>query len=157
MIRRPTEKEYREFDGLHCHRLWASLSDYWRCPSCGRSKREIMIWGRRKGSNAINYGEIGFKCGLHKHHDHGSHHNGVERFPETIICNACNALDGRLKRGLNTVKEFSFSPQELNSIIKKASPNTSIRNCDVDVKVAAEIYSRHNNQMQQSKTALCNF
>lgn len=101
-----------------------------------------MIWGKRKGSNAIIYGGIGFKCGLHRHHDHGSDYGTgqPERFLRTVICNACNALDGRLKRKLNTIDAFSFSPFELSCIIKKAYPNTSIVDNDIDFDMAIYIY-----------------
>src|SRR5262249_12072335 len=103
MIRRPTDAEYNAYDGMHCYSLWRSLPEEWRCPSCGRSKREILQWGERKGSNAAKYGRIGWKAGLHLHHDHapcdGSDFLGEHgRFPATIICGACNTADARAKK-----------------------------------------------------------
>jgi hypothetical protein len=66
--RQPTDAEYAAYDGMHCRTLWRETPESWRCPACGRSKRQILIWGKRVGSNAANYGPIGFKAGLHKHH-----------------------------------------------------------------------------------------
>jgi phage/plasmid primase-like uncharacterized protein len=57
-----------------------------------------------------------------------------------VVCNACNALDGRLKVKLNTIKEFSFSPEELKCIIKNVNPNKSIKNKDLDIELALKIY-----------------
>lgn len=134
--RKPTDFEYKIYDGMHCRNLWNSLSDTWRCPVCGRSKREIMIWGVRTGSNARTYGVIGFKCGLHKHHDHSD----INRFPVTVICGSCNMLDARLKKFLRTENNFSFSPCELKAILKYVEPNTGITKEQIDFDRAKEIY-----------------
>ena len=29
------------YDGMHCRDLWRRISDDWRCPCCGRTKRHI--------------------------------------------------------------------------------------------------------------------
>jgi hypothetical protein len=94
--RHPTDPEYQAYDGMHCHSLWQSLPEEWRCPSYRRNKREILQWGERKGSNAAEYGQVGWKAGLHLHHDHALDFFGKQgRFPETIICGACNTADAR--------------------------------------------------------------
>ena len=71
MIRYPTDDEYFPYDGMHCNLKWKMLSHDWQCPVCGRNKRQILQWGKRAGSNAIHYGDIGWKAGIHTHHDHG--------------------------------------------------------------------------------------
>jgi hypothetical protein len=56
---------------------------------------------------------------LHKHHDHsvelGS--NGQPRFPETVVCDQCNAADGAAKRKLKLPNTFSFSPMEIAAFV----------------------------------------
>ena len=103
-----------------------------------------MVWGKRKGSNAKKYGEMGFTCGLHLHHDHGDN-NGKNsaRFNEMIICAACNSLDAILKKEIHTHSNFSFSPNEMKMILKKAEPNEKIKRCDIDFKTASIIYEKH--------------
>ena len=88
--RQPTDAEYRGYDGMHCRWMWRALPDDWRCPCCRRTKRGLMCWGRRKGSNAVRYGPIGWKTAIVKHHDHepcgGMDFGGdFGRFPTTII------------------------------------------------------------------------
>jgi hypothetical protein len=122
-MKRPTDTEYAAYDGMHCHSLWRQLPEGWRCPVCGRSKRGILIWGVRKGSNAAKYGPIGWKAAVHKHHDHGPL-NGCDfggdhgRFRAVVICGACNAADGNIKARLGLPASFSFSPAELRRIIR---------------------------------------
>lgn len=72
----PTDSEYANFDGMHCSDLWRTLSNDWRCHSCRRSKRELMRWGTREGSHARLYGPVGWKIGLHRHHDYGKRWSG---------------------------------------------------------------------------------
>lgn len=136
IIRKPTDLEYRNYDGMHCRFLWSILSDKWRCPVCGRNKREIMIWGTRKGGNALHYGKTGFKCALHKHHDHSSR----KRFHETIICGSCNLIDARLKKALKIDDDFSFSPSEMKAVLKYVEPNTGIDKNQIDFDRAKKIY-----------------
>lgn len=136
--RKPTDEEYRSYDGMHCRSLWRELSDAWTCPVCGRTKREIMLWGIRSGSNAVTYGSVGFKCGLHRHHDHST----PERFKVTVVCGSCNLLDARLKRKVGARKDFSFSPEELSQCLTSVKPNESIKSTSINYGKAAEIYKR---------------
>ena len=57
-MRKPTDREFQDYDGMHCRSLWQSLPEDWRCPVCNRNKRGILQWGVRKGSNASKYGPI---------------------------------------------------------------------------------------------------
>jgi hypothetical protein len=65
-IRHPTDAEYAAYDGTHCCWVWRATPESWRCPGCNRSKRGILIWGTRKGHNAIKYDPIGWKAALNK-------------------------------------------------------------------------------------------
>lgn len=142
MIRYPTEEEYAAYDGMHCNRKWKILDHGWQCPVCDRTKRQILQWGKRVGSNAVRYGDIGWKAGIHTHHDHGEE-MGRGRFPATLICGACNYLDARLKRRVGITCEFSFSPSEMRQCLVLARPNEKIRDCDIDFERAKHIYHSH--------------
>ena len=142
MTRAPTDEEFAAYDGMHCAVIWRTLPKEWKCPVCDRSKREILIWGKRKGANAIAYGEIGFKAGIHAHHDHGDifAFGGLGRFETTYLCGACNNLDARLKRKLGTICDFSFSSEELRSCLLAAKPNEGLNANDIDFEKARAIY-----------------
>jgi hypothetical protein len=109
-----------------------------------RSKRQLLIWGRRKGSNAANYGPIGFKAGLHKHHGHGSSFGDCDfqgpgaRFRTTVICGACNTADAIAKCNVGAPDNFSFSPEEIRRFVI-ARDNDGHR---IDFARAREIYRR---------------
>jgi hypothetical protein len=113
-VRIPTREEYRAFNGLHCHRLWRGRDDAWRCPGCARSKFELMAWARRRSGNAVQYGPIGWVTGLHFHHDHSP----LQRFPPAVVCCACNAVDGAMKRFLKLPASFSYAPAEIREFIR---------------------------------------
>jgi hypothetical protein len=140
MKRYPTDEEFNRYDGMHCRVLWKTLPHDWRCPVCNRNKREILQWGRRNGSNAIQYGPLGWKAGIHGHHDHGDQ-IGQARFSKIHICGGCNSLDGRLKKRIGAKKSFSFSPNELKQCLIAVRPNEKICDSDVDLQRAVEIYS----------------
>lgn len=114
----PSYEDYRNHTGLHYHRLWKAIEDSWRCPSCGRSKFQIMRWTRRFPSKPNAF--MDWVAALHIHHDHSASYMdiGAYRFPETLICGQCNAADGTVKRKLKLPKDFSFSPQEMREFIK---------------------------------------
>lgn len=60
----------------------------------------------------------GWMAGLHTHHDHAAPFlSGEGRFPDTVICDQCNAADGRVKRELALPDTFSFSPSEIREFI----------------------------------------
>ena len=135
-IKIPTEKDFENYNGLHCHRLWVIVGDSWVCPSCKRNKYQIMRWAKRfpKSSNAF-YDWVAI---LHRHHDHSqgylSKNNG--RFFETIICDQCNSSDGAVKKKLSLPKEFSFSPEEISCFIM-ATPHGKH---NIDYELAKAIY-----------------
>lgn len=132
-----TDKEYEAFDGGHCKRLWKETPEYWRCPSCLRTKRELMVWGRPKHKHWPDPNPPKWKVSLCGHHDHGGQRCGVERFKETQICGQCNGLDPRLKEALKIRGEFSFSPQEMSWILKHpVEPNCNIKREQIDFEVA---------------------
>lgn len=111
ILPKPTYMEYLGYDGAHCHNLWEEIDETWRCPACRRSKFEIMRWAVIKLNSSTKRNQ--WRAILHRHHDHGF----KERFPETIICDQCNAVDGTAKRKLNLPKGFSFSPIEISQFI----------------------------------------
>jgi hypothetical protein len=76
-IKRPTRDDYLAFDGAHCHAIWRSLSDEWRCPGCDRTKFEIMRWTRRKPPGHIEW-SMDWLAAFHTHHDHGSDRFGFD-------------------------------------------------------------------------------
>ena len=80
--------------------------------------------------------KTGFKCALHKHHDHSSR----KRFHETIICGSCNLIDARLKKALKIDDDFSFSPSEMKAVLKYVEPNTGIDKNQIDFDRAKKIY-----------------
>ncbi|WP_065062236.1 hypothetical protein [Paraburkholderia tropica] len=137
--------------GVHVNRWWVMTSNEWRCPACGRSKREIVSVDRR-----------GYLAGLlHRHHDHMKdlmerrfHEEAVRRdvvvadavakrfavraafglsaFDETIICADCNLAEGRANRMANTHRHFSFSPAEIRKFVEPA-PNRVQHGIQVDI------------------------
>lgn len=156
----PTQEEYRSYDGAHCFRLWRSLSEDWNCPACGRSKFEIMRWTFRCKRKDPQTGRClekyeGWVAGLHKHHDHGAdyvwrsffdsdetheqwrqRYTAAMRFPETVICDQCNAADGRAKRRLGLPAHFSFTPDEIGRFVLSAPHEQH----HLDIDEALKIY-----------------
>ena len=99
-MRQPTDAEYLAYDGMHCRN--AQPARALALSVLSTEQAQILQWGERKGSNARIYGPIGWKAGLHRHHDHqpcdGMDFGGsAGRFPATVICGACNYADARAK------------------------------------------------------------
>jgi len=112
----PTFDEMRGFTGAHCGRLYASLAFDWRCPSCNRSKYELLRWTMLFPHTPQKF--LGWAGGLHRHHDHGADAGTArERFPETPMCEQCNNADTSAKRELALPANFSFSPAEISRFI----------------------------------------
>lgn len=115
--RMPTAEDFLAYKGAHCHRLWAEVGSDWTCPSCKRNKFELLRWTTRfpRSPNAFS----DWMAGLHKHHDHSVEpwSRQVPRFPQTIVCDQCNAADGAAKRKLKLPARFSYSPLELSWFI----------------------------------------
>ena len=133
-VRIPTREEYRGFDGLHCFRLWRGQDDAWRCPACARSKFELMTWGRRRSGNAVQYGPTGWVAGLHEHHDHSP----LQRFPPSVVCCACNAADGAMKRLLKLPAFFSYAPAEIREFIRPRPHQVHV----IDRQTALNVWRR---------------
>ena len=114
MPRLPTISEFQAYKGAHCHRLWAEVGEHWTCPSCRRSKFQILRWTTRFPNSPHKFED--WMAGLHKHHDHSAEmlEREVPRFEQTIICDQCNAADGTAKRKLSLPPKFSFSPLEIS-------------------------------------------
>ena len=116
MVRYPTDEEYLSYDGGHCSSLWGSLGESWRCPGCQRSKREILSWKPGRTSMRVRLAPA-WRTALHGHHDHQTHIGLDARFPETVVCGACNAADGYVKVKLCLPVWFSYSPMEMSSFV----------------------------------------
>ena len=158
-MRFPTTTDYNNYDGAHCHRLWAELDDDWVCPCCKRTKRLIMRWttrrlykyvGNKMKDKVVTKTYKGWMAGLHGHHDHAIHSclsPHLARFPETIICDHCNCADGSAKRKLGLPKDFSFSPSEIGEFVK-SYPH---RGHKIDYEKAKEIYlTKHTKHSHQT-------
>ncbi|MBS3799097.1 hypothetical protein [Pseudoalteromonas sp. BDTF-M6] len=134
-IKVPTLEEFLSHDGLHYKNLWREVGDSWICPSCKRSKYEVMRWAKRfpNSSNAF----WGWVAPLHRHHDHSAPYMSNQgRFPMTAICDQCNSSDGAAKRKLRLPKDFSFSPQEIGCFVN-ATPHGKH---EIDYEMAKAIY-----------------
>lgn len=115
-IKIPTIEDFEGHDGLHYKNLWKEVGNNWFCPSCFRSKYQIMRWAKRfpNSKNAF----MGWVAPLHKHHDHSAPYMRTHgRFPMTVICDQCNAADGAAKRVLRLPRNFSFSPSEIRQFV----------------------------------------
>jgi rubredoxin len=136
----PTLEDYEGFDGAHCRVLWRSLTDDWRCPSCGRSKFEVMRWTKRYPPGRRHEPYFGWLAAFHEHHDHSVLFaiptNPDARFPNTVMCDHCNMADASAKRKLRLPENWSFSPDEIARFIK-ATPHSGH---SLNYNVARAIY-----------------
>lgn len=115
-IKVPTVQDYQNYTGLHSHKLWAKVGESWICPSCKRSKYQMLHWAKRFPRTQKSF--MDWVAILHQHHDHSiDSERSNARFPDTIICDQCNMADGRAKRFLKLPKDFSFSPVEISQFI----------------------------------------
>lgn len=122
--------------GLHLNRWWVITPIDWRCPACGRGKKEI-----------VRLNKHGFlTCHLHAHHDHIENilkkefelfsksqeeivadeisekfikraAYGLAAFDTTIICSDCNKAEGEAKLLASTNVDFTFSPSEIRKFV----------------------------------------
>jgi hypothetical protein len=118
----PTEEECAAYDGEHCRALWMGCAGDWRCPGCNRTKCELLRWTKKIWPPGIGPDRtkphLGWKAGLHRHHDHGIDYGKKSRFSETVICDHCNLVDVRVRRRIVGMrKDFSFSPAEIRQIV----------------------------------------
>jgi len=138
-IKVPTREEFESHDGLHYKNLWREVGDHWHCPSCKRSKFQIMRWTKRFPSSPNAF--MGWVAPLHKHHDHSAPYmSNCGRFPMTTICDQCNSSDGVVKRKLKLPKNFSFAPHEIGQFVK-STPHGKHK---IDYDMANAIYESLN-------------
>lgn len=117
----PSEEEFASFErgGHPVSGMWNRVSSSWRCPSCGRTKREIVRWKRGAGEGFWFFA-------LHAHHDHGDGWSGTE-----TVCSDCNAADGIAKRMLKLPENWSFSASEMSRFVVCAT-NGALEKIDLD-------------------------
>jgi hypothetical protein len=153
-MKQPTREDYLAFDGAHCHALWSSLGDDWRCPACRRTKFEILRWTKRRPSalqDPLRTPYMGWLAALHTHHDHSVDNFGFDgngmflpplgppRFESAVICDHCNTADGTAKRRLVLPPDWSFSPGEIRQFVT-ATPHAGHK---IDFQMARDIYVTH--------------
>lgn len=157
---------------LHCDKLdlnlgWASVSQSWECPGCGRDKP----WIARATSAGVVLAR------LEEHHDHLTDlinaglrarlgQNWVERmapgtgklanyseklvrrFEPNFICHDCNSADGKAKNTLSELpRAFSFSPSEIGRFIR-AEAN---REHHVDLAAARAVWREVRPQFERQQ------
>lgn len=120
-VRVPTLEEFEAYTGAHTPRLWCEVGIDWQCPACKRSKFELLRWTRRSLDHRRTF-FWGWTAALHTHHDHAGDYDWGKwqgRFPDTVICELCNAADGNVKRqiGISEPPYFSFSPHEIGQFV----------------------------------------
>jgi hypothetical protein len=123
--RQPTPDEFAAFTGAHCKNIYQGLSASWRCPSCERSKYELLRWTMLYPNSPHKH--EGWAAGVHEHHDHGAEATWVagrllyggqpQRFLPTVVCEQCNSADASAKKKLKLPSSFSFSPVEIGRFV----------------------------------------
>lgn len=116
----PTLEDFVRYSGAHTRVLWREVGEQWVCPGCRRNKFAILRWTMRFPGTPAQF--MDWMAPLHKHHDHSGPLGGalMPRFSTTIVCDQCNAADGRAKRKLGLPRNFSFSPTEIQAFITTA-------------------------------------
>jgi hypothetical protein len=138
-LRVPTLDDLAAYDGAHTFKLWRSLPSDWLCPSCKRTRYQLLTWTKALTPSTRRLrGEVNWLAAIHGHHDHGSHGGRQRRFPFTLICQECNATDGKAKRMLGLPPDFSFSPEELGMFVV-GRPHAGVT---ADFTIARQIYDR---------------
>lgn len=141
--------------GVDMTRWWSFTPQSWKCPACGRQKKDIV---RLNNNDQL-------MCRLVEHHDHmrdllltrfreisSSSREVVademaesfakrsaamvSSYDNTIVCDDCNTADGNAKKIAGTHEDFSFSPIELSKFIK-VTPNSTHK---IDAGVARAIW-----------------
>ena len=132
----PTAEEFATYRGAHCHQLWARVGPDWTCPSCRRTKYQILRWTTRNPGKPNRFQD--WMAGLHEHHDHARSFQGVgiARFRPIVLCDQCNSADGLAKRRLALPENFSFSPDEIGRFVS-ATPHGRHR---IDLATAERIF-----------------
>lgn len=125
-------KEKFNVKDVHFNKWWVMTPVHWKCPSCCRSKEQIVRLNK--------HGHLSGQ--LHEHHDHMKDlvknrfqvlssskmkivaDNLAEKFAirlsfafaaydNTIICSDCNSADKEAKKIVNAHDYFSFAPSDI--------------------------------------------
>ncbi|SRR5712692_4808466 len=134
----PTREDFEAYRGAHTHKIWASLPRHWQCPSCGRTRFQLLTWTKSlTDSSRRVFGDYHWLAAIHEHHDHRSE-NGyyLPRFAPAFICGNCNSADGAVKRRFKLPVDFSFSPQELSKFVV-GHPHDGV---EIDFEAAKSLY-----------------
>jgi hypothetical protein len=134
---RPTEEDYRGFNGAHCRNIYRCLPEDWRCPGCRRSKFEVLRWTILY-PNKPESRRPGWAGGYHNHHDHGGDGGGIARFDRTVVCEQCNSADSVAKRKLKLPSNFSFAPWEIQRFVTAFPHGKHL----IDYGVARSVFER---------------
>jgi hypothetical protein len=146
LIRVPTAEEFAAYRGEQCFALWRRVGSSFVCPCCSRTKFQLLRWTARAARPLA--GEPlafrGWMAGLHTHHDHeadrdGVYHPELARFEATVICDQCNAADGRAKRALVLPKSFSFAPDEIARFVIATAHASHRLRLDVALRIFKEL------------------
>lgn len=147
-------------NGMDLNRWWVFTPSEWICPSCKRSKPDIV----RRNKHGYLTGH------LHEHHDHmidfvkeeftriSESRNVVvadllskrfvartafalSAYDHTVVCSDCNAADAKAKKIVLAPKEFSFSPLEIGKFII-SHPN---KEHEIDAVLAKNVWDECRN------------
>ena len=115
--------EYLSFDGSHWQRIYKRLSKNCLCPSCWRTKFEILRWTifqHKPESRPPSWAG-----GYHEHHDHACDRyfsprgssSCSPRFAPSVVYEHYNSVSSSAKRKLKLPVDFSFSPTEIRQFV----------------------------------------
>lgn len=124
----PTMDDYRNHEP-QSKWAWSSLSEAWTCPSCGRTKFELMRWKQTKRGWR-------WVAEIYQHHDHWS---TPWRFDWTAVCCQCNSICSRVKEwwpGL-VDQQYTYTPAQMRVIIVGVEPHGGVH---IDLGVALDVY-----------------
>lgn len=145
-------------DGVDMTDLWIRTPQFWTCPGCGREKEQIV---RLNAKNQL-------MCRLVEHHDHMKDlllerfrnisaslkivvaDEKAERFAKrsvsmvssydnTVICEDCNAADGKAKKIVPTHIKYSYSSNEIRQFIYPRANQPH----EINIEVANRIWGEN--------------
>lgn len=140
--------------GVDANKWWVMTPVDWVCPSCKRTKPNIVRKNKHGYLIAL----------LHEHHDHmrdlvkkrfeelSSSRDivvadklsekfalrtsyAISAYDNTIICSDCNEADKNAKRIVGTHRDFSYSPNEIGQFIISRSNKEHEINSDIATKI----------------------
>ncbi|MDD9158521.1 hypothetical protein PVK64_20380 [Aliivibrio sp. S4TY2] len=123
-------------DGAHLNRWWVMTPVTWKCPSCCRTKDQIVRLNKNKY----------LTCQLHEHHDHMKDvvkelfesfsikqevivadalsekfaiktAFSLSAYDNTVVCFDCNKADADAKKIVQAHRYFSFSPKQIGEFV----------------------------------------